>query len=92
MKITNVSMTPFAWDEVHHGGNSLNNLANLHLIASIPNCEYFEVRLPDGAQQYGMRNDIEVDGKGLVHVPDRPGLGADIDFDLIKRKQIAVLR
>jgi L-alanine-DL-glutamate epimerase-like enolase superfamily enzyme len=27
-----------------------------------------------------------------VHVPDRPGLGAEIDFDLIKRKEIAVLR
>lgn len=78
--------------EVHHGGNSLNNLANLHLIASIPNCEYFEVLLPAGAQKYGMRQDIEVDRNGLVHVPDHPGLGADIDLDLIRRKQIAVLR
>jgi len=78
--------------EVHHGGNSLNNLANLHLIAAIANCEYFEVLLPAGAQKYGMREDIEVDGKGLVHVPDRPGLGGDIDFELIRRKEIAVLR
>ncbi|MEZ5856406.1 MAG: enolase C-terminal domain-like protein [Hyphomicrobiaceae bacterium] len=36
--------------EVHHGGNSLNNFANLHLIMAIRNCEYFEVLLPDGAQ------------------------------------------
>ena len=35
--------------------------------------------------------DIEVDSKGLVHAPTQPGLGAEIDFDLIKRKQIAVL-
>jgi len=26
-----------------------------------------------------------------VHVPDGPGLGAAIDFDLIKRKTVAVL-
>jgi L-alanine-DL-glutamate epimerase-like enolase superfamily enzyme len=78
--------------EVHHGGNSLNNLANLHLIAAIRNCEYFEVLLPAGAQKYGMREDIEVDGQGLVHVPNRPGLGAEIDFDLIERKKLAVLR
>jgi L-alanine-DL-glutamate epimerase-like enolase superfamily enzyme len=78
--------------EVHHGGNSLNNLANLHLIAAIPNCEYFEVLLPAGAQKYGMRADIEVDRQGLVHVPERPGLGAEIDFELIKRKELAVLR
>jgi L-alanine-DL-glutamate epimerase-like enolase superfamily enzyme len=77
--------------EVHHGGNSLNNVANLHLIMAIRNCEYFEVLLPDGAQKYGLVQDIEVDGKGLVHAPTGPGLGAAIDFDLIKRKTIAVL-
>ena len=26
--------------EVHHGGNSLNNVANLHVIMAIRNCEY----------------------------------------------------
>ena len=77
--------------EVHHGGNSLNNVANLHLIMAIRNCEYFEVLLPDGAQKYGLVDDIEVDAKGLVHAIDKLGLGAEIDFDLIKRKQIAVL-
>jgi L-alanine-DL-glutamate epimerase-like enolase superfamily enzyme len=77
--------------EVHHGGNSLNNVANLHLIMAIRNCEYFEVLLPDGAQKYGLVQDIEVDGNGMVHAIDKPGLGAEIDFDLIKRKQIAVL-
>lgn len=78
--------------EVHHGGNSLNNVANLHLIMAIRNCEFFEVLLPDGAQKYGLVTDIEVDGKGLVHAPMKPGLGAEIDFDLIRRKQTAVLR
>jgi L-alanine-DL-glutamate epimerase-like enolase superfamily enzyme len=77
--------------EVHHGGNSLNNLANLHLIMAIKNCEYFEVLLPDRAQKYGLAEDIEVDRHGLVHAPQGPGIGAKIDFDLIHRKQIAVL-
>jgi L-alanine-DL-glutamate epimerase-like enolase superfamily enzyme len=77
--------------EVHHGGNSLNNVANLHLLMAIRNCEYFEVLLPDGAQKYGLVQDIEVDAEGLVHAPTKPGLGADIDFELISRKQIAKL-
>jgi len=50
------------------------------------------VLLPAGAQKYGMLEDIEVDGKGLVHVPNRPGLGGEIDFALIERKKLAVLR
>jgi L-alanine-DL-glutamate epimerase-like enolase superfamily enzyme len=77
--------------EVHHGGNSLNNVANLHVIVAIRNCEYFEVLLPSGAQKYGLETDIEVDREGLVHAPDAPGLGYQIDFALIERQQIAVL-
>jgi L-alanine-DL-glutamate epimerase-like enolase superfamily enzyme len=77
--------------EVHHGGNSVNNVANLHLIMAVRNCEFFEVLLPAAAQKYGMVEDIEVDGQGLVHAPMAPGLGARIDFDLIARRKTAVL-
>jgi L-alanine-DL-glutamate epimerase-like enolase superfamily enzyme len=77
--------------EIHHGGNSLNNVANLHVIMAIRNCEFFEVLLPAGAQKYGLAEDIEVDGQGLVHAMNAPGLGAAIDFGLIERKKIAVL-
>ncbi|MCW5745983.1 MAG: mandelate racemase [Alphaproteobacteria bacterium] len=78
--------------EVHHGGNSLNNVANLHVIAAIRNTEFFEVLLPDGAQKYGLEQDIVVGRDGRVHVPNGPGLGAAIDFELIKRKTVAVLK
>src|SRR5438876_6536258 len=77
--------------EVHHGGNSLNNVANLHVIMAIKNCEFFEVLLPAAAQKYGLVEDIEVDRSGLVHAMNRPGLGAAIDFGLIERKKTAVL-
>jgi L-alanine-DL-glutamate epimerase-like enolase superfamily enzyme len=77
--------------EIHHGGNSLNNVANLHVIMAIRNCEFFEVLLPAGAQKYGLVEDIDVDGRGLVHAPTGPGLGAAIDFDLIRRQTTAVL-
>ncbi|MBI2205185.1 MAG: mandelate racemase [Candidatus Rokubacteria bacterium] len=78
--------------EVHHGGNSLNNVANLHVIMAIRNCEFFEVLLPAGAQKYGLAQDIDVDAQGLVHAINAPGLGANIDMDLIARKKTAVLR
>jgi L-alanine-DL-glutamate epimerase-like enolase superfamily enzyme len=78
--------------EIHHGGNSLNNVANLHVIMAIRNCEYFEVLLPAGAQKYGLTPDIEVDAQGLVHAFNEPGLGGAIDFDLIERRKTAILR
>ena len=77
--------------EVHHGGNSHNNFANMHLIMGIKNCEYFEVLLPDASQKYGVINEIEVDADGLVHAPMKPGIGAEIDFELIAAKKTAEL-
>ncbi|MBV1795989.1 enolase C-terminal domain-like protein [Siccirubricoccus sp. G192] len=77
--------------EIHHGGNSLNNVANLHVAMAIRNTTYFEVLLPDGAHKYGLVQDIRPDAQGLVHAPTEPGLGYPIDFDLIERKKVAVL-
>jgi L-alanine-DL-glutamate epimerase-like enolase superfamily enzyme len=76
---------------VHHGGNSLNNVANLHLIMALQNTELFEILLPSASQKYGLVQDIEVDADGFVHAPMGPGLGAQIDFDLISRQTMAVL-
>jgi len=78
--------------EVHHGGNSLNNVANLHVILAIPNTEYFEVLLPDATQKYGLAEDLTVGRDGMVRPPEGAGLGAKIDFELIGRKKIEVLR
>jgi L-alanine-DL-glutamate epimerase-like enolase superfamily enzyme len=77
--------------EIHHGGNSLNNVANLHVTMAVPNCEYFEVLQPDAAQKHGLIQDIEVDHDGLVHAPTQPGLGYDIDWELINRNKVAEL-
>ena len=78
--------------EVHHGGNSLNNVANLHVIMAIRNTEFFEVLLPDGAQKYGLVEDITVGKDGMVHAPTKPGLGYEIDFELIEKKKMGVLK
>jgi L-alanine-DL-glutamate epimerase-like enolase superfamily enzyme len=77
--------------EVHHGGNSLNNLAQLHLACAIRNTTYFEVLLPHGAHKYALLEDIEIGRDGLARCPQVPGIGAQIDLDLIKRKQTAHL-
>jgi L-alanine-DL-glutamate epimerase-like enolase superfamily enzyme len=77
--------------EIHHGGNSLNNVAHLHVTMAIRNCEFFEVLLPAAAQKYGLVEDIEIDAHGLVRAPTGPGLGAKIDFELIARQKTAVL-
>lgn len=78
--------------EIHHGGNSINNLANLHLALAIPNCAFFEVLLPAAAQQYGLLRDLSVGEGGMMRPLDGPGLGAEIDRERIDRTTVAVLR
>jgi L-alanine-DL-glutamate epimerase-like enolase superfamily enzyme len=58
---------------------------------AIRNTEFFEVLLPDAMQKYGLAEEITIDRDGLVHAPSKPGLGAQIDFDLIERNKVGVL-
>lgn len=78
--------------EIHHGGNSLNNVANLHVTMAVTNCDYYEVFPCSGANKYALVEDIEVDSEGMVHIPEKPGLGYEIDWDLVKREQTQVIR
>ena len=77
--------------EVHHGGNSLNNLAQLHFACAIRNTTYFEVLLPHGVHKYGLLEDIDIGKDGLARCPQLPGIGGKIDFDRIERKRLAHL-
>jgi len=55
--------------EVHHGGNSLNNVANLHRHRLAQKHRFFEVLLPDAAQKYGLEQDIVVGRDGWCMSP-----------------------
>ena len=74
--------------EIHHGGNSLNNVANLHVTMAVQNCEFFEFFPCTGANEFGLIEDIQY-VEGYVHAPTEPGLGYQIDWDLVKREHIA---
>ena len=76
--------------EPHTGGNSLNNVANVHVIMATPNVEYFELILPLERHQWGLVTDISADDQGYVHAPTAPGLGFDLDWDVIKHHTLRV--
>lgn len=77
--------------EVHDAYNSLNNLATLHLIMALPNCEWFEVLTPHAPGSYdvhhlsyGLAEPISIASDGYATAPERPGLGIEIDWDLLR--------
>jgi len=85
--------------EVHDAYNSLNNLATLHLVMALANCEWYEVLVPHAPGRhdldhlsYGLTEPIPIDAAGYATVPDRPGLGIDLDEDLLRSTAVAELR
>jgi L-alanine-DL-glutamate epimerase-like enolase superfamily enzyme len=99
MKIAHLAEAFHMNCEVHFGYSALNNVANLHVIMAIPNCEWFEVLAFNRAGDhdlehlnYGLAEPIEIDGDGFAHVPEGPGLGVEVDWDRIHSASSGELR
>ena len=70
--------------EIGTAANSLLNAANLHVIFSVANCDYFEYWMPQAAHQFGLVDDVHLNEKGSIDAPTRPGLGYELDWDWLK--------
>jgi D-galactarolactone cycloisomerase len=76
--------TPHTWT------NGIGLLANLHVAAGVGAAPYFEFPYdPDGwtveRRDFMLRRPVTVDTDGYVQVPDRPGLGVELDEDAMTR-------
>jgi L-alanine-DL-glutamate epimerase-like enolase superfamily enzyme len=74
--------------EVHGGG-----MGNLHLVGATPGGDYLEWGLlhpkAEGPTGHADWFDLpQPDENGVVHIPDRPGLGHDIDWDYVEENRI----
>lgn len=72
----------------HHGGRNLGTIAHLHLVASWPHSPYLEVLHdpPIGDYNYGfsiLQDPPTIDADGCIAVPTKPGLGVELNRDLI---------
>jgi L-alanine-DL-glutamate epimerase-like enolase superfamily enzyme len=75
----------------HHGAGGLGFVAHLHLCAAIPNCPFVEVfHDPPGFDsdlfQWYLADPVKLDpADGCMAVPNRPGLGVELDEDKLRR-------
>jgi D-galactarolactone cycloisomerase len=74
----------------HHGGGGIGTYAHLHFSASVPNSPWIELMRDRPGEfpwpaQHVPAQPIMVASDGYVHLPDRPGLGIDIDEDFVQR-------
>jgi D-galactarolactone cycloisomerase len=74
----------------HHGGGGIGTIVHLHLVAAWPHAPYLELlhEPPIGSYEHRFgifRNPPTVDATGHMSLPQRPGLGVEIDPDLVER-------
>ncbi|MBN35777.1 MAG: hypothetical protein CMM46_13585 [Rhodospirillaceae bacterium] len=64
-------------------------LVDLHIMLGMIGCTWFEHPVPSEHYDYPLRNPIALDAHGCVGASDRPGLGADMDWDDIEANAFA---
>jgi L-alanine-DL-glutamate epimerase-like enolase superfamily enzyme len=69
--------------EPHSYGSTLSQAAHLHVMLAIRNCDFFELPVPVGIFDVGMKDTIRIADDGCVHAPTKTGLGYDIDWDAV---------
>ena len=77
--------------EVGTAGNSLMNAANLNVIMSVLNCDFYEYWSPLEAQQFGLTQEIVVNDNCVLTAPELPGLGFEIDEDFVMHHRVSTI-
>jgi L-alanine-DL-glutamate epimerase-like enolase superfamily enzyme len=77
--------------EIHSWGFTLNQAANLQVMGAVRNCRYFEMPVPTGIFDFGMKDVIEIDSEGMVTVPDKPGIGVEVDWERMESATVLAL-
>lgn len=75
--------------EIHTTTMNYMDLVNLHVSCAIRNCEYFEYFVPEDNFRFPMKGDLPINENGIITVPESPGVGAELDWDLIKQNCVS---
>lgn len=76
--------------EIHTACTPLIDVANLHVACAAANGRFIENHHP--IFRFGLKNDpLEPDTHGYVHVPTRPGLGVELDWNWLDKHTTKVV-
>jgi L-alanine-DL-glutamate epimerase-like enolase superfamily enzyme len=78
----------------HTWSNGIGVIANLHLAAAVPNCPFIEFpydppNWTPEVRDFILAEPISIDGEGNVVLPDRPGLGIELDEAKCKQYEVS---
>jgi L-alanine-DL-glutamate epimerase-like enolase superfamily enzyme len=84
-----------AWFSPHTWSNGIGLIANLHLACAVSKCPFLEFPFDPPAwtterRDYMLRSDdrLMIDDAGYLHVPEKPGLGCELDEEALSRYEV----
>jgi L-alanine-DL-glutamate epimerase-like enolase superfamily enzyme len=73
----------------HSFGSAVLLVASLHYAASIPNALILEWdQNPNGLRTELLKEELRLEGDSTVRLPERPGLGIELDRSAIERYRV----
>ncbi len=73
----------------HAFGGAVLLAASLHFAASVPNALVLEFdQNPNGLRDELLKEPIRTDGDGMIRLPERPGLGIELDPAAVQRYRV----
>lgn len=75
--------------EIHTTTMNYMDLVNLHVSCAIRNCKYFEYFVPEEDFSFPMKGLLPIDENGMIQVPEGPGVGAELDWELIEKNCVS---
>ncbi len=76
--------------EIHVCTSPLLDVANLHVACASQTCAWLESHQP--MFRFGLKNNpMNIDANGLLHLPDGPGLGVELDWDWIDAHTVELI-
>jgi L-alanine-DL-glutamate epimerase-like enolase superfamily enzyme len=72
----------------HSYKTGINIAASLHFVAALPNTQYFEYCVEQGALRQQLTRQRFPVVEGEIAVPEEPGLGVELDEDVVARYRV----
>jgi L-alanine-DL-glutamate epimerase-like enolase superfamily enzyme len=72
-------------------GHTVIQAANLHTALAFGRTTYFEQAVPPEPFEHGVVRPIRTGADGLVHAPEGPGLGVELDDPAVDHATIALV-
>lgn len=74
--------------EMHTTTMNYMDMATLHVACAVRNSEWFEYFVPEDNFRLPMQGNLPIQN-GIITVSDRPGVGVELDWELIQRKCVS---